>query len=66
MSEIEIEEESVSQTAYANADVLDTTEWTPSPRQLISCKVCDQKFTNKVKLSKYFVLDENEIFLFYS
>lgn len=31
-------------------DVLDTTKWTPSPRQLISCVICDQKFTNKVIL----------------
>jgi hypothetical protein len=30
-------------------DVLDTTKWTPSPRQLITCVICDQKFTNKVK-----------------
>lgn len=45
----EINEEEGQPLLSDSLDVLDTTKWTPSPRQLITCDICDQKFTNKVK-----------------
>lgn len=45
MSEID---ESERQLNSDSLDVLDTTKWIPLPRKLITCDICDQKFTNKV------------------
>lgn len=48
MSENE-DSEGQEQVTSDSLDVLDTSKWVPSPRQLITCIICDQKFTNKVK-----------------